>query len=152
VSGSVYKTWDELEADMAPLPVHTRIENYVRRLYRSARSIPRNIKWFYQRGKRGYSDCDVWSLDYYLSSWMPEAIRRLSKLPHGGHPTTMCDEPLSCCDGCPGQERWESILSDIADAFEVARKTGGWTLTPDERGRFDKGMKLFTEYYFGLWN
>ena len=37
------------------------------------------VKWFIQRGRRGYSDRDTWSLDQYLASWMPEALERLEK-------------------------------------------------------------------------
>ena len=49
-----------------------------RRWYSLSR-IPSEVKWFIQRGKRGYADCDVWSLDSYLNSWMPEAIHQLKK-------------------------------------------------------------------------
>ena len=38
---------------------------------------PRRIKWFCERGWRGYSQCDVWNLYSYLSSWMPEALKEL---------------------------------------------------------------------------
>ena len=31
------------------------------------RDFKNNIKWFIQRGKRGYSDRDLWSFDWYLA-------------------------------------------------------------------------------------
>lgn len=77
---------------------------------------PKEIKWFIQRGKRGYADCDVWSIDWYLDSWLPEAVRELK----GGF-------------GCPGDLydgtkkdnecwKWQEILEDIAKGFEASRK------------------------------
>lgn len=33
----------------------------------------RKIVWFFQRGKRGWADCDWWSLDDYISQVMIDA-------------------------------------------------------------------------------
>ena len=43
----------------------------------------REVKYFIQRGRRGWSDRDAWSLDYYLTSWMPEALGYIRKHKHG---------------------------------------------------------------------
>lgn len=37
----------------------------------------KEIKWFIQRGKRGYADCDWWNLDSYMSKVMADAILTL---------------------------------------------------------------------------
>ena len=34
--------------------------------------LPREVKWFWQRGKRGYSDRDVWNMDdWFLDIIVP---------------------------------------------------------------------------------
>ena len=49
-------------------------------------SLPRRIKWFYKRGKYGFSDSDIWSLDLYLARIIPLMMeqfiedRRLSQI------------------------------------------------------------------------
>ena len=47
--------------------------------------IPREIKYFFQRGIRGYSDRDIWALDDYLCSWLPKALRQMKDC-SGCHP------------------------------------------------------------------
>ena len=48
-----------------------------------------HVKWFIQRGWRGYADCDVWSIDWYLCGWLPGALRQLANNVHGV-PGDMC--------------------------------------------------------------
>jgi len=44
------------------------------------RLFPRKIKWFIQRGKRGWADCDTWGLDFYLADIIENSIQYLKKL------------------------------------------------------------------------
>lgn len=37
----------------------------------------REVKYFIQRGYRGYSDRDRWGLSYYLATWLPKALREI---------------------------------------------------------------------------
>lgn len=88
----------------------------------------RDIKGFLQRGKRGYADCDVWSLDSYLNSWLPAALRRL-KATKQGVPSRVF-EPEDCGeDGSPSEEgmkraetRWNDILDQMIVGFEAGRR------------------------------
>lgn len=43
----------------------------------------RKCKWFIQRGSRGWSDRDVWSIDYFLCDIMPPMLQRLKETKHG---------------------------------------------------------------------
>jgi len=36
-------------------------------------------KRYTQRGKRGYADSDLWNLDGYILSWLPEALDQLAE-------------------------------------------------------------------------
>lgn len=91
----------------------------------------REIVWFVQRGRRGWADRDIWSLDHYLSSWMPDALRKLKK-DKQGVPSSVF-EPEDCIpegdwQGNPSEEgmerasaRWDAIIDKMIAAFEADR-------------------------------
>ena len=129
--------------------------------------IPREIKWFIQRGRRGYADCDTWSLDAYLCKWLPIAIREL-KDRSLGYPSFICGHKVGsgkCTSECDekGSKRWKSILEDMAQGFE-AGSVFEEDYFIDDKGKFerekykalqkkfDKGMLLFKKYFFNLWD
>ena len=43
----------------------------------------RELRDFYLRGMYGYANSDLWSLDCYLSSWMPNALEDMKNHPMG---------------------------------------------------------------------
>jgi hypothetical protein len=101
------------------------------------------VRYFIQRGLYGYADSDTWSLDYYLSSWLPSAIRRLQGA--HGHPCGLT------------QKKWEIILERIAEGFEAGIKIEENCLYKGKEfallQRKEKyGLKLFTEYFHNLWD
>lgn len=119
-------------------------------------TIYRNLKYYHQRGKRGYADCDVWSLDRYLAEWMPEALSSLIKQLHG-HPTTLCpcDTDHLTHKNCNGDEVWPAILAEIRDGFLAARiieDTWDFDRGSDNWKKFDRGMELFHTHYHSLWD
>ncbi len=130
------------------------------RWYKWVLNIPREIKWLYQRARRGYAEEDTWSLDGYLSSWLPEALRELKER-NIGYPAGLTDK------------KWKETLEKMAEGFEAHRKiceiykfNEGIYRTEDDSGyklwkkevrdplekQFDEGMKLFVKYYFNLWD
>jgi len=62
----------------------------------------REIKWFWQRGTRGWSDRDVWSIDWFLAEIMPPMLQQLKETKHG-----IPNEPL--------QEAYEEITGKTDD-------------------------------------
>lgn len=136
------------------------------------------IKYWYQRAKRGYADRDVWAIDYYLNSFMPKMIRQLKETTHG-YP------------GGLSPKKWDNILEKIALGFEAADRitdTKNWVMnegsemytvptdnphlteikftndwTPEQVKHFKEldrkdmrtfkaGMDLFVKHYFSLWD
>lgn len=63
---------------------------------------PRNvffeIKYFIQRGRRGYSDRDCWHVSYYLSKILPDMLRAIK------------DE---------NNEKWNELMEKMAQGFEA---------------------------------
>uniref|UniRef100_A0A6M3L9K3 Uncharacterized protein n=1 Tax=viral metagenome TaxID=1070528 RepID=A0A6M3L9K3_9ZZZZ len=135
----------------------------------------KRIKWFFQRGKRGWADCDWWGMDYYLVSIILPMLKELKTNQHG-HPCEVTEE------------EWNNILSEIIEGFEAADRVlkdeyldkiqPGWfeeslkvvslTDRPSvikrksmiECGKlirqdvrlFKAKMKLFTKYFLSLWD
>lgn len=127
-------------------------------------NIFKQIKWFFQRGRRGWADCDWWSMHSYISDMMPELIRKLK----GGF-------------GCPSEfydkeaknnecHRWNEILEEIAQGFEAAKflDTYGYHKWVDAdkgkklevdmeamenaRQKMERGLELFSKHYLNLWD
>lgn len=129
-------------------------------------NIYKSIKWFIQRGRRGYADCDVWSFDSYIAKMISSGIRTLKKS-HHGCPRELWDE------GAVNQEcwRWEEILEDIAQGFDASQKIldmDYFFIEENEDGmyvhkidkermeqltkKYKRGISLFSEYFMNLWD
>jgi len=126
----------------------------------------RRIKYFIQRGRRGYSDEDLWDFDSYLSSMIAPALRHLAKKSFGC-PSDLYDKDKKN-DEC---HRWKEILEEMAQGFDAVRSlkgtgilhyekqdNGALKITVDENrqknlsDKFNKGMQLFSQYFLGLWD
>ncbi len=129
-------------------------------------NIFKEIKWFWQRGRRGYADCDVWGFDSYIARMISGGIRNL-KDHHHGCPSELWD------DGAVNQEwyRWEEILEEIAQGFEASQKIcdmdyfftgenedGLYEHKIDKERleqltkKYKRGIALFSEYFMNLWD
>lgn len=137
------------------------------------------IKWFIQRGKRGWADCDAWGYFAYNARVNYEALKWLHVHKHGT-PCNMFEinEPRN---PTPEEEtkavvKWESILNDMIFAFDQinqcednviywheGRNDRDWEdfsckypdtklQTKEEHDRMLKGMHLFIKHYWSLWD
>ena len=100
------------------------------------------FKWFFQRGLRGYSECDHWSLDNYLNDIIPGLVRDLKTHLHS-FPYGMT------------VPEWEGILEEIASGFEAGNLIDDCFDPKKEKellAKFDRGMELFVKYYRNLWD
>lgn len=70
----------------------------------------RKIKWFIQRGKHGYAECDLWNFDHYLAKLFKNSLNDFADM------TTGWPEPYE------SYEDWIKTLKDVAllpDCFEA---------------------------------
>ncbi len=108
----------------------------------------REVKWFIQRGRRGYADFDLWSLDWYLADWMPKALRQLKKN-HNGYPGI---------EGANSDAEWKAILEKMARGFEAINKQSDLLYGPSTKTykklqkTIDEGLGLFVKWYGSLWD
>jgi hypothetical protein len=118
--------------DPTPDPWRTRVYWAIYRSVRIVRSAPRNtyyaIKYFIQRGRRGWADCDTWSLDSYLDGFMPHALRYLKAHKHG--------VPGGMFEGLPvndrgyhddaefkiAEARWDAVMDQMVAGFEASTR------------------------------
>jgi hypothetical protein len=88
------------------------------RIWDKIYSFPYQIKWFIQRGRRGWSDDDVLGLDYYLASWLPDALREFKKS-KTSCPIGYFDENASGGEEC---HLFDDELDKMIEGFEAARR------------------------------
>jgi len=101
---------------------------------------PFDVKCFIQRGRRGWSEKDVWSVDDYLTRIIPEMLRELAKNPMGC-PEGFIDteEPYSC-------DKWSAKLREIADGLEQ------WEVITSYRFPFNAEWKALEDKRNLRWN
>ena len=129
------------------------------RKFRAIKLFPREVKWFIQRGKRGYADCDTWGIDYYLVDIIPKMIKRLREN-YQGIPTCLYakddwDENWQItAEGADDRasEKWNKILDEIMVAFKLMKKELDCEkLTKEEIKIKNKGVKQLYKYFYHLW-
>lgn len=102
------------------------------------------IRYFIQRGKRGYSNRDLWSFDFYLSKLIADGLKDFKKHLHG-YPAKL-----------NSFEEWLSIIDEIIEGFEYYNEIDcGF---PDKEQwdkineKLNKSFKLLNKWFGALWD
>lgn len=104
----------------------------------------REIKYFWQRGRRGYSDRDCWSIDGFLLKILPPMIAGLRD--RGiGYPCDM-----------ESREEWEKLLSIILMGLEANQRICDMDFDNETYEALqlmsDKGLFLLAKHFNSLWD
>jgi len=110
------------------------------KFYLDPMQLAREIKWYWQRARYGYADCDLWSLDMYLASWMPSALRDLKD----GLEKHIVQSRRRVREMNYSIEAWEG-LRHIGWDCECWNDPNNWT-------RPDNFWKQHDEFWFRRWN
>lgn len=136
------------------------------------RNIPANIKNFYQRGKRGYADCDVWDISFWFTKTLIPMLEKLRKERHG-YPCNMSSKQWDmelermiyyfkestdefCSEKNEYEKEWHnSLWSDHENQNKEIRDK--WSKREDTIMKYkenmkNKGLELFSKYYYDLWD
>ena len=123
------------------------------------------IKYFIERGRKGYSSRDLWSFSDFLCEIIPDAVRKLKKKSFGCSSELYDKSRIN--DEC---HKWKKILEEIAQGFEAGKsildlkyfkhekKGEYYTHEIDEEKskllaqKYERGMELFKRYFFSLWD
>lgn len=95
-----------------------RFENPVEKLSRWGR----NLRYMYQRVRYGYCDRDIWMMDDWFLSVIPNMLDELNRTRHG-FPSALLDEQNMNQDkeaNERGDKEWDRILSEMAHCFREA--------------------------------
>lgn len=127
------------------------------------RNIRFRIKMAYQRVRYGYDESACWSYHSWHSRITAEILRKLAKN-KVGCPMELYDKKNKK-DECA---KWRKILIEMAEGFEAAEAIDNAEYYVEKRGKFnhaesnkkykklkdkfDKGMKLYHQYYQNLWD
>ena len=112
------------------------------RLFYKIVDFPKEVKWFLQRGRRGFSDRDIWSFDYYLAKVIHEGTKRL-KENKSGYPSDMTEED------------WDQILGKISNGFgRLLEFSEDPELWDDKKvmAEIEEGKQLLVKYFESLWD
>ena len=146
------------------------------------RSIPKEIRWAYQRVVRGWSDRDTWSFSCTLAPQILGMLNHFQKVKSGYPATTDPKTGKSEFN----EKRWDKVVDELIWTFGIAtnitdgeieyfpaaefddkeflkakklvrtvdKERGKKTriLSRKESKRFEKGIHLFTLYFFALWD
>jgi hypothetical protein len=120
------------------------------RRYSAIRVAFREVKWFIQRGKRGYADCDTWDFDTYLSKIICGGCKRLKE----GDSSLPFSLSIKYSNYADAEKKWREILTKIIRAFSLKRL---WMdecrfPTKSELKEIEVGWRLFKKYYGDLWD
>jgi hypothetical protein len=146
-----------------------------RRLLSRLSEIPYEIKYFYQRGKRGWADCDVWNFYVYNARVCKEAISKLKKIKHG-IPHEVWNEGKKEKQAV---KEWNNILDKMIKTFTflsdenteqwIEGKDGkhlfkelkdkkpnlykdSYLMTKEDDKAQKEGFELFQKHYLSLWD
>lgn len=143
-------------------------------------NMPKRIKFFYQRGKRGYSDQDVWSMDWWFFSVVIPMLKQLRDTKQG-YPSKFktpeeWDRELDTMihyfieateEGCSEKNEyeeqynkrwWDSFdkkgMAYVIDDSELRDKYLQRSYEIDEyrEDMKNKGFEMFSKYFWNLWD
>ena len=117
----------------------------------------RRLRWFWQRGRRGWADGDVWSLDYYLARVIAESVEYLRRTNHGN---PCLGTPPRDCENCDCSERYDSALWTISKGFQAYWDSeklswqGDWGKQKEAamEAALRESLRLLAEHFRSLWD
>ena len=115
----------------------------------------RYFKWAYQRVKYGFSDKDIWSLDYYLTGILARAIPKF--IDGQSHPCLYDGEngewTSKICRECNCVEKWNRNFRLGASLFQKLHDDlyEGEEWWKDQEKDYKEAMEWLKEHMENLW-
>jgi len=96
------------------------------------RDKPKEFKWFIQRGKRGYSDCDVWGFHHHMSTVILGGLKELRENLHGFPPEITFEE-------------WKRILDEMIYTFQTLKDVDDEKTAMFDSQEYDEQRKWYDD-------
>ena len=101
--------------------------------------LKREIKWGFQRAKRGYSDADLWNANDTIA----KIVLAFIEINQGSYPMGYTEKQ--------SEKRKDEIIwlmtEHLSDETPIKER-----ITPEYQKRFKKACKIFGEDWMGLWD
>ena len=128
--------------------------------------IKKEIRWFFQRGKKGYCDKDLWELNTWFATTFSNMLKEFSEMAVDYPPgfpdfdvNTAPEGQIMPHNICDSEERennkqylaWKAAIKETADLFA---DTGGyWIDIPSEKAKMscNKAFEFLKKNFFDLW-
>ena len=75
----------------------------------------REVKYFIQRGARGYSDRDLWSVSDFFRGTILKGLKEFKRKYRDGYPACFANKHN---DEKQATEKWENVLQDMIDGLD----------------------------------
>jgi hypothetical protein len=158
----VFARWDKEDAKWYNkyfvIPFHSFIY--------AIEEFPSKVKWFYQRGSRGWSDRSAWSIDTWLVDNLIPMLERLKKDKHG-IPVLMfrkkdgVDKDGNSTDEAHrlAEQRWNNVLNEIIYGLKCAKKIQDLDYDYEDKElskrltkSSQRSFELIGKHLFSLWD
>jgi hypothetical protein len=158
----VFARWDEENEKWYNkyfvIPFHTFI-NIIK-------NFPSEVKWFYQRGSRGWSDRSAWSIDTWLVDNLIPMLERLKRDKHGTPSTMFRKKDGVSKNGIPtdeanilAEQRWDNVLNEIIYGLKCAKKIEDFDYDYEDKElikrltkSYQRSFELIGKHLFSLWD
>ncbi len=136
------------------------------RFIQAIKDFPSEVKWFYQRGSRGWSDRSAWSIDIWIVDNLIPILKRLKRDSHG-IPLSMfrkkdgIDKDGNSTDEANllAQQRWDNVLNEIIYGLKCAKTINDLDYDYNDSKRtkqmmksVEKSFQLIGKHLFSLWD
>lgn len=105
------------------------------------------LKWAWQRVRRGYDDPALFGLNHALATLTVAGVRYMRETKHG-YPGEFSPE-----FGGGGWEVWDDILARMEEGFQAWLDEDGWfTNNTIAEEKFHDAMDLYATWFSALWD
>lgn len=131
--------------------------------YGKFNDIKNEIHWFFQRGRKGYCDKDIWELNTWFAETFSRMLMELSEktisYPHGFGDKDyeeiiengINSQAVSEDRGEDEYHKWKAAIKEAAEQFAA---TGGYSYrapTDEQKENRDKAFEFVRKYFYDLW-
>ncbi len=146
----------EIEEERKNESIWKKAWRQLRRLRHVPDRVVGAIQFWWQRRTRGWSDDEIWSLDYTIAKFVLPRLRGLREVkqgvPFGAYrPEDLKTHEISEEAQAYAEANWDWMLGEMIFAFEFTLEDCEWRFDDAQRARRDVGMKLFAEHFGSLW-
>ena len=119
--------------------------SFIYRISYKIRGFITNIKWFFQRGRKGYCDIDVWNVDIWFCKVMKRILVEFNKNNMGIF-NQLYDE-YGTEEGIKKQKEIIDKMIYLLDEMNFEKQDDLFKLEECK----DEFFELFSKYFYELW-